>query len=105
METPDTDSRYRHPRFGGVALRVRGWEQRWEPCTYLIIDEDGEECELEEPGEGEWVDDIGGMVEVVMVGDDRVHVVDPDELEKIEDHEYCHDCGQIGCHSNTGEER
>lgn len=38
-----------------------------------------------------------GMVEVVMVGDDRVHVVDPNDLSPLEDDEYCPECGQIGC--------
>lgn len=32
-----------------------------------------------------------------MVGDDRVHLVDPDDLTKIEDDDYCHECGQVGC--------
>jgi hypothetical protein len=32
-----------------------------------------------------------------MVGDDRVHVVDVDDLTEISDEDYCPGCGQIGC--------
>jgi len=37
------------------------------------------------------------MVRAVMVGDDKVHTVDKDDLRLIADDDYCHECGQIGC--------
>jgi hypothetical protein len=40
---------------------------------------------------------FGGRAVMVMVGDDREHVVDPDELTPLDDDRYCHDCGQVGC--------
>lgn len=38
-----------------------------------------------------------GMVQMVMVGDDRVHIIDPEDVSPIADEDYCHGCGQIGC--------
>ena len=37
------------------------------------------------------------MVRAVMVGDDRVHLVDVDDLTVISDEDYCPGCGQTGC--------
>lgn len=34
---------------------------------------------------------------VVMVGDDKVHIVDKDDCTEIPEEDYCHECGQIGC--------
>ena len=36
-------------------------------------------------------------VRAVMVGDDRVHIVDIDDLTEISDEDFCHGCGQVGC--------
>jgi hypothetical protein len=41
------------------------------------------------------------MVEAIMVGDDRVHIVDVDDLTKLDDDDYCHSCGQIACKWHT----
>lgn len=40
-------------------------------------------------------------IQVVMVGDDRKEVVDLDDLEWLDDSDYCQDCGQIGCTWHT----
>lgn len=47
----------------------------------------------------EWtgIEEETGNVIVMMVGDDRPFVVDPDELVKIDDGDWCPGCGQIGC--------
>lgn len=37
------------------------------------------------------------MVRAVMVGDDRIHLIDVDDLEAIDPDSYCPECGQIGC--------
>lgn len=37
------------------------------------------------------------QVYVVMVGDDTRHLVDVDDLVKIEETDFCRECGQIGC--------
>lgn len=51
------------------------------------------------PAVAVWVDgyETRSSVRVVMVGDDRRHIVDVDELEPIADDDYCGECGQIGC--------
>lgn len=64
----DGDARYRSERLAGVAL----WLDR--PCY------DHWDCVL-----------------AVMVGDDVRHHVDVDDLEPVEDDDYCGGCGQIGC--------
>jgi hypothetical protein len=50
----------------------------------------------------EWQDDDvytveTGMVLMVMVGDDRRHVIDPEDITELSDDDYCPGCGQIGC--------
>jgi len=40
---------------------------------------------------------FGGLVRAVMVGDDREHTFDVDELTQIDDDAYCAECGQVGC--------
>lgn len=79
---------YRVPRWKiAVAVSVLGWETE--------ADEDTEWTGL-------YV--RTGRVSVVMVGDDAVHNVDPEDLEPIADEDYCGGCGQIGCgHSLKGE--
>lgn len=37
------------------------------------------------------------LVDCYMVGDDSVWTFDVDDLTKIDDEEYCSECGQIGC--------
>lgn len=37
------------------------------------------------------------MVVAVMVGDNRKHIVDVDDLTLIDEEDFCYGCGQIGC--------
>jgi len=89
----------------GDSVRVRGWrgvafrfyghpiEQR-EVWVNIEDDEDRGFYELEESEDAD-------RAVVVMVGDDRKHVVDLDDLSPLADSEFCASCGQIGCgHSN-----
>ena len=99
MSVLDLETRNRVKGWPAVAVYVAGWEQVWEPEIYL--DENGNEIE---GSDGEFVDDVGGRIRVVMVGDDREHLVDLDELEPLDDLDYCAQCGQIGC-SHDGRER
>jgi hypothetical protein len=64
----------------GIAMRVLGWD---------IIEDTYDHVERT------------GRVTVRMVGDDKHWYVDRDTLAPIPEEEYCHDCGQIGCTSNT----
>lgn len=77
----DFDARYTHPDFAGVALYATG---------YSIT-----RAEFEEWGEGEIED--RDWVYVIMVGDDRKHLVEVSELTELDDDAYCKTCGQIGC--------
>lgn len=40
------------------------------------------------------------QVYAVMVGDDRKHIIDIEDLVPIEEEDFCRDCGQIGCGHN-----
>lgn len=40
---------------------------------------------------------IDGQVAAIMVGDDRVHMLDPDDCTVIDRERFCGECGQIGC--------
>jgi hypothetical protein len=46
----------------------------------------------------------GEVARVVMVGDDRVHEVDIDEISLLPREDFCGECGQIGC-AHDGLER
>lgn len=97
MTELDFDAHYQVKRWPGVAVYIYGYPQIWEPYTCLMADDDGNEWE-EETGDGEWIDDREcGQVLIVMVGDDRKHTVDIDDLEQIDELDYCAECGQIGC--------
>jgi hypothetical protein len=84
VETDDatfpSGDHYRVRGFKGIAFWVDGWET--EP------DEDTEWSGFETRT---------GFVLAVMVGDDRRHRVEPDDLERIDEADFCHVCGQIGC--------
>lgn len=82
--------------FSGVACRVIGLEQVWDPCLALCEDEDGNTYE-EDTGDGEWIDGDGSRVFVRMVGDDHKYLVDIDDCTPIDEEEFCSCCGQIGC--------
>jgi hypothetical protein len=81
MTKLDLEARYRVEGYGGVAWYLLGYEK--------IRDEDYEWTGIEyENTDRVWA---------VMVGDDRVFTFDVEELSKLEDDEYCPECGQIGC--------
>lgn len=73
---------YRVRFYRGVAFWVMGWE--------LDVDE------------ATGASQRSGNVVAVMVGDDQHHSFSPAELTPVSRHEYCGECGQIGCsHSGT----
>lgn len=79
--TIDFDARYRVRDMPGVAFYLRG--------HYSEPDEDTIWSGVEN------VD--SSFVRAVMVGDDREHIVDVDDLELLGEDTYCPGCGQIGC--------
>jgi hypothetical protein len=76
---------YRVSGYDGVAWYLLGYK--------LVRDEDFEWSGIETEDRD--------FVRAVMVGDDRVFVIDVDDLEQISDEDFCRDCGQIGCGHNV----
>lgn len=66
--------------YRGVAFAVLGWETEPDDAT-------------------EWsgMEERTGRVVVVMIGDDRRHVVDLSDLSPLAADDYCAECGQVGC--------
>jgi hypothetical protein len=87
----NTNDRYKVDGFGGVAFYFAGVQT--ETHTIWEYDEDDPGTCWEVSSEEEPT----GMVYMIMVGDDHKHVIDPDDITKIDDDDYCHECGQIGC--------
>jgi hypothetical protein len=81
----------------GYRFTVDGWRGI---AFYLLEPETVDEWD-EETGENvtEWsgYKVPTGNVVMVMVGDDREHVIDPDDVNALDDDEYCPECGQVGC--------
>ena len=71
---------YRVNGYGGIAWYVLGWE-----------------TEPDEDTEWSGYENRTGRVVAVMVGDDRKHTFDEDEVQALEREEYCGVCGQMGC--------
>lgn len=51
-------------------------------------------------GEGEWVNDYERVI-CYMVGDDRPHEFELDQLAPLEPEKFCWTCGQVGCTHNV----
>lgn len=84
----DFEGRYAVDGYDGIAFYLRGY------ATTVV------ETEFED--EGQWYYDQAtisdpNFVRAVMVGDDRVHIIDVDDLTPISEDDYCDGCGQIGC--------
>lgn len=98
----DFNATYKVAGYGGVAFYLKRFAQTPEETTYLDTDpETGEEVEVF--GGYEMTDDTGFVI-AVMVGDDTEHTIDVDDLTKIDEDDYCHECGQIGC-THDGRDR
>jgi len=93
----DFDARYQVTGHGGVAFYLLGFVTEWTEEEWVwdeVGDPDDEASYyLNEPEEVE----NRGMVEAVMVGDDHVWKVDVDDLVLLDEDDYCHECGQVGC--------
>lgn len=82
-----------------ISWYLLGYSVKYEPVMCYCEDEDGEEYECESE-EFEEVADTQNVI-AVMVGDDRRHRVDVDDLVLIPEDSFCRDCGQIGCQCNV----
>jgi hypothetical protein len=85
MTDIDFDARYTVDGWRGIAFYLTGYVQ--------------------EPDEDTWwsgvTNEDRSRVVAVMVGDDREHIVDVDDLTKLEDGAWCVECGQVGCGWHT----
>ena len=95
----DFDAHYKVTRWPAVAFRLLGWQAAFEPVNCYVLDDDGNEIEMES-GEFDEVPDFDYVVGV-MVGDDRRHVIEVCDLELIPEDGFCRECGQIGCGCNV----
>lgn len=94
--------------YGGVAFWVIGHPvETWKPTPVLICDgEDDDDHDeycygvIDEP---ETYEDTGKVI-VRMVGDDKDHIVDAEDVTPLDREAFCGQCGQIGC-SHDGAER
>jgi hypothetical protein len=77
----DVDAFYRVDGYDGIAWTLRG---------YVVIRDENYEWTGEE-----YVD--YSRVRAVMVGDDREFEFEVSDLTKIDEDDFCHGCGQIGC--------
>lgn len=91
----DFKARYRVAGWNGVAFFLRGYATTQDAVMYYFTNEAGEQDEAES-GEYETVEDRDHVI-AVMVGDDRKRKVSVDDLTVLEEEDYCHVCGQIGC--------
>lgn len=82
----------------GVAFRLVGWATGVSEEAYDLDCADDHEhdewCYLYSEPEIYERDD---MVRAVMVGDDREHLVDVDDLSPLDRDGYCLECGQTSC--------
>lgn len=98
--TLDFDARYSVAHMPGVAWRLIKYVPIEVEEPYSYVDEDGETIY-----DSVFVEDINpNMVIAVMIGDDRKHEIDVDDLILIDEDDYCHECGQMGC-THDGRDR
>jgi len=95
----DTDARYSVEEYPGVAFYILGYATEDQEQEIWFCDHDDnyphdDGCEVSYELETVERND---MVRAVMVGDDREHLIDVDDLTPISDDDYCASCGQIGC--------
>lgn len=107
MSELDFSAHYKRADMPGVAWYLRGWTtEEVQEDDYLVCEDKDCDHALSEmcwaPGDTSIVQ--GDMVRAVMVGDDREHLVDPDDLIELDEDAYCAECGQIGC-THDGRDR
>jgi hypothetical protein len=84
---PQITNRYKNKYYtvdgfsDGIAFYVVG--------PVMLQDEDYEWTGIETPDPN--------MVRAVMVGDDYEHTVDKSDLKPLDEEDFCHGCGQVGC--------
>lgn len=95
MTAFDLKAHYRHPDYPGVAWYIDGFYKEKILTDVEYFDEEigGWVC-------ADWVEDEiedTDQVYAIMVGDDRRFLFATDDMIKIEETDFCRECGQIGC--------
>jgi hypothetical protein len=70
----------------------------WRGIAFYVL---GWETQPDEDTEWSGYESRTGKVLAVMVGDDYRHSVHPEDLTPLEEDQFCHSCGQIGCTHNV----
>ena len=82
------------PEFNADAYRIRDQHGiAWTVCGWQTLPDEDTEWSGQAPRTGKLV--------VVMVGDDREFLADPEDVTPLENDAYCRTCGQIGCHADA----
>jgi hypothetical protein len=102
--TLDLNARYKVDGYEGVAFWLKGHPQTQDECQGHPAEDHYNPDPHAGIGEVFYCDgscaephDDEQFAIAIMVGDDRPHVIDVDDLTVIGDLDYCHVCGQIGC--------
>jgi len=97
----DFSATYEAAPFPGVAFRVRKYfEEEVQTEVHEGNDEDGMPIYSYEYDN---VIDYDRVI-AVMIGDDYQHIIEVDDLRKLDEDEFCDGCGQIGCGHGGDEE-
>ena len=99
MADIDFNARYSVDGYKGVAFWLDGYAKE-DVAGEDYFDGEGNYLYSDESEEVDNTD----YVMAVMVGDNKRHKVDVDDLTKLDDLDYCASCGQIGC-THDGRER
>jgi hypothetical protein len=93
----DLSAYYSVAGYEGISFYLRGYATEWTEEEWIYDGEGDPDDEgsylYNEPEEVEST----SMVRAVMVGDDRVHLIDVADLTLLDEEDFCHGCGQIGC--------
>lgn len=92
----DFSKTYTVAGYGGVAFRAFGMQTE-TVGDWTFVGEDDDDRDDESLYVYDEEERETGMVLAHMVGDDRTFVVDADDLTEMDEDDYCHECGQVGC--------
>lgn len=101
MSTTTADLVDKYVRVDGYK-GIAWWVKRLETESRLIEPDwdelpEGVDADTWWPDEDDFEEVETGRLVCVMVGDDREWFFDADDVHIIDDDDFCHSCGQIGC--------
>ena len=99
MTELDFNAKYQVKGMEGIAFRLTGYKTV-SVMSYGTDEVEGFPVEYEQWEEEEDKDTVIG----IMVGDNKKHEIDVEDLILINDDDYCSSCGQVGC-THDGRDR